>query len=83
LIQKELWFKNKKYGWGWTPVNFKGWLAVLLYVVVVSVYPLLCQNGYFSFSVIPFLVVIVSSTVLLLALCYAKGEKPAWRWGDE
>ncbi|HYC83050.1 MAG TPA: hypothetical protein VEB60_00680, partial [Candidatus Paceibacterota bacterium] len=32
---QRLWFKRKLYGWGWTPVTWQGWLAVLAYAGLV------------------------------------------------
>ena len=29
------WFRPKRYGWGATPTNWKGWLATEVFVVLV------------------------------------------------
>jgi hypothetical protein len=34
-MEKKLWFKAKRYGWGWTPVTWQGWVAVLVYVAIL------------------------------------------------
>lgn len=72
----ELWFKAKRYGWGWYPCSWQGWLVLLIWTVL------------FVFSMITFdhewlknLVVIFILTGILIYVCYQKGEKPRWRWG--
>lgn len=74
--KNKLWFRAKRYGWGWTPCSWQGWLTLLIWV------------GLFVFSInkldhewaknIIFIFVI---TVGLIWVCYKKGEKPRWRWG--
>jgi hypothetical protein len=29
------WFGRKKYGWGWGPTSWQGWLILAVYVVLV------------------------------------------------
>ena len=75
---KKLWFKNKRYGWGWTPATREGWLVILVYLVLVLgiafIYP--PESGFFFVS-------IVALTGALIFICYATGETPEWRWGDK
>jgi hypothetical protein len=72
------WFPAKRYGWGWgPPTKWQGW-AVLLGSLVAM--------GFAAWVLMPihlvaFLSVVMLITVLLLLICYAKGEPPAWRWG--
>jgi len=73
---KKLWFKAKIYGWGWYPCSWQGWLVLLVWAVI------------FVFAIIKldyewvknFLVILVI-TLILIYICYKKGEKPRWRWG--
>ena len=32
------WFKAKLYGWGWTPAKWQGWLVVLTYIILISIF---------------------------------------------
>lgn len=80
---KNLWFKNKKYGWGWTPATLNGWLVIAAYCCVVIGYPLLAELGYYSLSLPVLFSVVAISTVSLTAVCYWKGESPAWNWGGK
>jgi hypothetical protein len=47
----QYWFKPKKYGWGFQPINWQGWLATAGFVALVlaSAY---C-NGFFGDEVTP------------------------------
>lgn len=77
------WFKRKIYGWGWTPAKWQG------FVVIIAFVAFLAWNGIelggapepSSDQVASFLVKAAISVVLLIVICYAKGEKPRWQWG--
>lgn len=75
---KKLWFKNKRYGWGWVPASWEGWVAVLVYILSAIGVGLVYtpESGFFyvGFGVL---------TGALIALSYATGETPEWRWGDK
>ncbi len=82
---KKLWFKRKRYGWGWTPITWQGWLSVVVFVVLVALNANRIDGDSYSASdtllnVIPQTFVLA---LLLLALTYWKGEKPRWSWGKE
>lgn len=71
----KLWFRAKKYGWGWYPGTWQGWLVILLYLIVVFGAIKLFPDP-FRFEII-----IGLATLVLLVVCYKTGEKPRWRWG--
>lgn len=71
----KLWFKAKRYGWGWFPSTWQGWVIVLVYILIVFGATKLLPN------VLYLEIVIAVSTILLLLICYKTGEKPRWRWG--
>jgi hydrogenase/urease accessory protein HupE len=81
---KKLWFKRKRYGWGWYPVSWQGWLVTALYAGIIIALGFTVDEAspvreqIFTFF-LPFAVV----TVALIRVCYAKGEKPRWQWGDK
>ncbi len=68
-MDKDLWFCQKRYGWGWTPCNLKGWLVILAFMIWVIGYPVICQAGYFQFSFLFFYLNIAASTALLIWIC--------------
>jgi hypothetical protein len=73
------WFPAKRYGWGWgVPTTWEGWLVLAGYAALI---------GVGAFLIAPsrrpgvFLLYLVSLTVILIGICWAKGEPPRWRWG--
>jgi hypothetical protein len=80
----KLWFKAKRYGWGWTPVTWEGWLVVILYIAFVLWFAFVFtdQEQRDGNLLVNFGFGIVVPTALLIWICYKKGEKPRWSWGD-
>ncbi|RPJ19622.1 MAG: hypothetical protein EHM26_07250 [Desulfobacteraceae bacterium] len=78
---KQYWFPAKRYGWGWgLPSSWQGWIALFIFIATVAlgfyVFPPDKQLGLF-------LVYVGVLTVLLVAICWLKGEPPRWRWGGD
>ena len=80
-----MWFKAKRYGWGWTPVTWQGWSVLAMYVFAVySVTRFVDNNSHsVSDSFMNFFPTIFILTVFLLIICSATGEKPRWRWNGK
>jgi len=85
-VNKDIWFKAKTYGWGWgLPLKWQGWLVYFLYFFIV-LFPVfipeirmyLDKNDRNSLLYILYLIL---PTIILIYICYMKGEKPRWRWG--
>ena len=85
IKKKKLWFKAKRYGWGWTPVTWQGWLVTILFIVLVwatqAFYGTLPLTET-EFAII-FIPTIVAHSFMLLGICLYKGEAPRWRWGRD
>jgi len=76
------WFKNKLYGWGWTPVRWQGWLVLALYLIGIFALSLrLDQQTTDQEAVYKFMIPVAILTAILLVVCYKTGEKPHWQWG--
>jgi hypothetical protein len=77
--EREIWFPAKRYGWGWSlPCAWQGWAVLAAYLLmlgigVLSIDPGRQQELFFSW--------IIGWSVLLLGVCWVKGERPRWRWG--
>jgi hypothetical protein len=70
------WFPAKRYGWGWgMPTCWQGWVVLALFAA------LLILSAVFFRGVLYFGCVLALS-LMLVAVCWWKGEKPRWRWGD-
>ena len=75
------WFPAKRYGWGWGfPTVWQGWFVVAAFVCLVlgGAVGLLPSYGPVVFAVYSVLL-----CLMLVAICWLKGEPPRWRWGDK
>ena len=82
LAGKAVWFPAKHYGWGWGfPKTWQGWVVLITWLLVVTAgtSALLRTTGS-AVLLFPFLAVMLG---LLVVICWIKGERPRWRWGDE
>jgi hypothetical protein len=74
------WFPVKTYGWGWgCPKCWQGWVVILAYVVLLGGGALVIEHSkrfaqFFTFYS-------VALSVVLVAVCWWKGEPPRWQWG--
>ncbi|MGO9512902.1 MAG: hypothetical protein ACLP2F_04565 [Steroidobacteraceae bacterium] len=72
------WFPAKRYGWGWGPPRtWQGWVVLVTWLAAIAAAAVLLMPGH----LLVFLGFNLIMVVLLLLICYAKGEPPAWRWG--
>jgi uncharacterized membrane protein YhaH (DUF805 family) len=72
------WFHAKRYGWGWgLPARWEGWVVFITWLIIVgAASPVIAVR-----SMALFYVFILLMSAVLIAVCYAKGEPPRWRWG--
>ena len=78
---KQYWFPAKRYGWGWgLPSSWQGWVVLCTFIALIAlgsfVFPPDKQLGLY-------LAYVGVLTVLLIAICWLKGEPPRWRWGGD
>lgn len=88
IMEKRLWFKAKRYGWGWTPIAWEGWLAITVYVVLFvhimrNIIALDNEGRFVGIWITISFGRIFLITAALLLVCYLKGEKPSWHWGEK
>lgn len=79
---KKVWFKAKRYGWGWYPATWEGWMTILVWVVLFSASTIIFEMNVEKFLQWHLIFTFVI-TALLIYVSYKKGEKPGWRWGDK
>jgi RimJ/RimL family protein N-acetyltransferase len=77
---RDIWFPAKRYGWGWgPPVKWQGWVVLLAFVAAVIAMAIRFSHDQ---EVLPFVIGMAIASALMTAICWWKGEKPRWRWGD-
>lgn len=80
----KLWFKRKRYGWGWTPATWQGWLITVLYIGLVVGFTLTVDESSSPTDLaFTFLLPVLLLTVAFVRIAYQKGEKPRWQWGKQ
>ena len=79
------WFKRKLYGWGWTPAKWQGWVIIAIFVVSIfwSATDMATVIKPTSNTIRWFLIRVIVSIIMLLVICFKKGESPKWQWGEE
>lgn len=83
---RSYWFKRRRYGYGWTPVTWQGWLSVigfLAVVVLAATTPEESPRGTDSSALLVYSGLIIIAVVWLVIVSSAKGPKPKWRWGSK
>ena len=78
---KTYWFPAKRYGWGWgLPTAWQGWVVMGVFGVLILIggVLLLPTRGPGTFAAYS-----IFLCVVLVIVCWATGEPPAWRWGDK
>lgn len=78
---KGLWFKQKRFGWGWTPVKWQGWLTIGVYVALLFTATKTIDESAPNDVPVTFLALVILLTAALFVVAYKKGEKPKWNWG--
>lgn len=77
------WFRKKLWGWGWTPATWQGWAVLVGFVAVVflNFYRIDTASHSASDTLTAFVPETLLLTILLIIICWKKGEKPSWQWG--
>jgi hypothetical protein len=85
-MTNRVWFKAKTYGWGWTPSTWEGWAVTIVDLAavlgwggyLVSHPALATRSDFLLVALLP----IIAAAAILIVLCWLKGERPRWRWGE-
>ncbi len=78
-VEQRYWFPAKRYGWGWgLPTAWQGWVVLVIFFgLVLAGAPLLLPSR----GPLAFVAYSGFLCVLLMAVCWLKGERPRSRWG--
>ena len=75
------WFSAKRYGWGWgIPTRWQGWVVLVAYFALLGLTVLLFHPDR---APITFALLVMALSLVLVAVCWVKGEPPRWRWGKD
>ncbi len=78
--KSSIWFPAKRYGFGWdTPCTWQGWVVLGGYVGLVFLASVIIDP---AAHLRVWVAAVVGLSVALCLVCWWKGEKPRWRWGD-
>ncbi|MGZ3856749.1 MAG: hypothetical protein ACXVKO_10870, partial [Bacteriovorax sp.] len=82
-MKTNLWFRRKRYGWGWTPITWQGWAVTTLFVAVPLAVKLIVKELGYSKDVQNFSLLAALPLVIvgLVVVCLRYGERPRWQWG--
>jgi hypothetical protein len=85
MEQKKLWFKAKRYGYGWYPCAWQGWAVLVMYIFSIMTDAIIANNNANSTSdfLMYFFPRLFILTVFLIIICDARGEEARWRWGGK
>ena len=78
MAYRRYWFPAKRYGWGWgLPCAWQGWVVMIaFFALFYAGFALLLPRHAVAFVLYTF-----GITLVLIAICWVKGEPPRWRWG--
>jgi ACR3 family arsenite efflux pump ArsB len=82
---QKVWFKRKRYGFGWTPATWEGWAVLGMYAVLAVLLFRRADASSHSESdtLIGFTLPLLLLTLVLVLVTYLKGETPRWQWGED
>lgn len=81
-VNKNYWFKRRRYGYGWTPVTWQGWAVIGCFVAVVLGGAFVgSQNEESDLALWLYLNFVFAAALLLIGVSLQKGPMPHWRWG--
>lgn len=75
------WFPAKTHGWGWGPPTcWQGWVVIGIWLGLLIPAAWLVSPGR---HLAGFIACVVALGGGLTAVCWLKGERPRWRWGQD
>jgi FtsH-binding integral membrane protein len=77
---QKYWFKRRRFGLGWIPVTWQGWVTMLGGLGIIFFTAFSTSRG--SKNVGPLLLIVFAVVILFIVIAYLKGPRPRWRWGQ-
>jgi hypothetical protein len=82
MNEKTFWFKRKKYGYGWTPCSWQGWLLTISYIVLAIAPVAFSKNWYLHYRFF-YYIYLAFLTGINIFLTLKHAPKGRWSWGDD
>jgi len=76
----QYWFKPKTFGYGATPSTWEGWLALAVYVVVISVCAVAVSVHRESLSALVSSLTVLALATAVFTLVTVRKTDGVWRW---
>lgn len=73
-LTRRPWFGPRRFGWGWTPVTWQGWVVSLVFIAATLAAAWLLSSTLRT-------KVIIALVVALLVTSYLTGGAPGSTWG--
>jgi hypothetical protein len=83
--KKQVWFANKRNGYGWRPASWQGWACVgvyTFYTAFITVW-FLSSAVIRTADVLVYLGLMTFGLGCLIWISMEYAEKPKWRWGKK
>lgn len=83
---KVYWFKRRRYGYGWTPSSWQGWMVVVVFlgaILFASWRLSLYGEEPSTWQLVLYFTAVGLGAIVLVASSYLKGPSPKWRWGSK
>jgi hypothetical protein len=78
--------KRRRYGWGWIPVTWQGWVVILaqISIVFIAAFQLPPKPAMpTAAQLFNFLVTLVLAIGTLILVSWFTSPSPRWRWGKK
>lgn len=80
---KRVWFRRRRYGWGWYPAIWQGWLATLFFAAVFAARLFLVRPAHRPDNEVLLTIILpaVIWVLIFITVAWRTGEEPHWQWG--
>jgi hypothetical protein len=73
-LSRKPWFGPRRFGWGWSPITWEGWVVSLIFIAAIVAAGLLLSSTRRT-------VVIILLVVALVLVSYLTSGPPGSTWG--
>ena len=63
-ITRKAWFGPRRFGWGWTPVSWEGWLTSLVFVAAIVLAGSLLSSAARTVAIVVLIVALLAVSLL-------------------